>query len=157
MKTNESVNMARATVDIIVPTYNNPKIFGQMMGSLMRNTSEPFRLIVVNNGTELPPFFNDKRIVLLNSDKNLGWMGGVNAGVQWALKNDPAKFIMWINDDIQILDQDYGWLTRMLHCFHKPGVGLLDLRRTRSWAISLSSIKACPRPSKRPCFPVCVS
>lgn len=87
---------------------------------------EPFRLIVVNNGETnvwpyLPP--NDPRIIVLNSDKNLGWMGGINGGVKWALENKPAKYFCFINDDVQIVDHDYGWITKMLLAFQKPGIG----------------------------------
>lgn len=125
IKDNKTVNTARATVDIICPTFDNTEIFQRMLMSVFRGTSEPFRFIIVNNGKKetLPPLPNDKRLILLQSDHNSGWMGGVNGGVKWALENDPAKYIMWINDDVQVIEQDYGWLTKMLLCFHKDGVG----------------------------------
>lgn len=125
MKTQESANTARATVDFVCPTFNNPNILRNFVTSLVRFTAEPFRLIIVNNGAPginsvLP---DDPRVVLLNSDKNLGWMGGINGGVKWAMEHDPAKYICFINDDVQILEHDYGWLPKMLHAFEKAGVG----------------------------------
>lgn len=127
MKTNESVNKAKATVDIICPTWNNPQILAQMIKTVFNYTAEPFRFILVNNGDQstLPAFGPDSRLVVLQAPKNLGWMGGVNAGLKWAAANDPAKFAMWINDDVQVMPHDYGWLPKMLACFDKPGVGLV--------------------------------
>lgn len=125
MKDEKTANSARPTVDFIVPTWNNPAILKNFLVSLTRNTMEPFRVIVVNNGTtevytDIP---NDPRVKVLQMDSNKGWMGGVNAGIKWCLANDPAPFLCWINDDVQILDHDYGWLTKMLKAFEKPGVG----------------------------------
>jgi GT2 family glycosyltransferase len=122
MKTQQSANTARPTVDFICPTFNNHNILKNFITSLVRFTAEPFRLIIVNNGDPMV-LGDDPRIVLLNAPKNLGWMGGINAGLEWALAYDPAKYICFINDDVQIMDHDYGWLPKMLAAFEKPGVG----------------------------------
>lgn len=124
MKTQASVNMASPTVDIICPTFNNTTSFGNFVSSFVKNTMEPWRLIIINNGSiDIKFTSQDPRIILLKASKNLGWMGGVNAGVKWALEHNPAKFIGWINDDVQITEQDCGWLTKMLAAFQKEGVG----------------------------------
>lgn len=128
MKTQQSANTAKATVDFISPTFNNGEILRNFVASLTRFTAEPFRLIIVNNGThDVFPFLpqNDSRIVVLPAGKNLGWIGGINAGVEWAMAHEPAKYICFINDDVQIIDHDYGWLPKMLHAFEKPGIGAI--------------------------------
>ena len=114
MKTALSVQTAKPTVDIIIVTWNNLNVLDRCISSIVQNTAEPVRLIVVNNGDQR---FDAPGVVVLQQEKNLGWTDGVNAGVKWALANDPAPFIMWLNDDIQILPHDYGWLTKMLNCF----------------------------------------
>lgn len=124
MKTQASVNMASPTVDIICPTFNNTTTFGNFISSFVKNTMEPWRLIIVNNGDMTIRFTSeDPRIVMLKASRNLGWMGGVNAGVRWALDHNPAKFIGWINDDVQIMEKDCGWLTKMILAFQKEGIG----------------------------------
>lgn len=126
MKTQSSANKASTTVDFIVPTMDNGEILKNFAYSITRNTMEPFRLIVVNNGkTNVWPFLpkDDPRIIVLKSDTNLGWMGGINAGIEWAKENSPAKYVCFINDDIQVIDHDYGWITKMILAFQKPGVG----------------------------------
>lgn len=122
MKTSESVNSARPTVDIIIVSWNNARILGNMLQSVLRNTAEPINLIVVNNGQEGSiPAVDYPHFKVLEMGGNKGWMGGVNAGIKWALENSQAPFVMWINDDVQILDHDYGWLTKMLNCFLLDG------------------------------------
>lgn len=117
MKTALSVQTAKATVDIIIVTWNNLNMLDRCILSILQNTGEPVRLIVVNNGDQRFAVPEGNPVVVLEAGKNLGWTHGVNAGVEWALKNDPAPFIMWLNDDTQILPHDYGWLTKMLNCF----------------------------------------
>lgn len=117
MKTALSVQTAKATVDIVIVTWNNLNVLDRCISSIMQNTGEPVRIIVVNNGDQcfdVPP---ESGVIVLQQEKNLGWTHGVNAGVRWALANDPAPFIMWLNDDVQILPHDFGWLTKMLNCF----------------------------------------
>lgn len=126
MKTQKSVNTAQATVDIIVPTMDNFEIFRNFINSFVKNTMEPWRLIIVNNGSQPINFRmqrEDHRIIILQTPKNLGWMGGVNGGIEWAMAHNPAKYIGWINDDVQIMEQDCGWLTKMILAFQKEGVG----------------------------------
>lgn len=124
MKTQQSANTARATVDFICPTFNSHTV-NNFVNSLVRFTAEPFRLILVNNGDKWPASAipDDSRIVVLNAGNNLGWMGGINGGLEWALAHDPAKYICFINDDVQIMEHDYGWLPKMIAAFDKPGVG----------------------------------
>lgn len=118
MKTALSVQTASPTVDIIIVTWNNLNMLDRCISSIRQNTGEPVRLIIVNNGDQrfdVPP---ESGVVVLQQEKNLGWTEGVNAGVRWVMDNNPAPFIMWLNDDVQILPHDYGWLTKMLNCFH---------------------------------------
>lgn len=124
MKTQSSVNMSVPTVDLICPTMDNFEIFHKFIQSFVKNTMEPWRLIIVNNGRNPIVFrYNDPRIIILQAPKNLGWMGGVNGGIEWAMAHNPAKYIGWINDDVQITDQDCGWLTKMVLVFQKEGIG----------------------------------
>jgi GT2 family glycosyltransferase len=103
---------------------DNQAILSNFVRSLIMFTAEPWRLILVNNGkVPIRLEYEDSRVIILTAPKNLGWMGGINAGLEWAMAHDPAKFICFINDDVQIMEHDYGWLPKMLHAFEKPGVG----------------------------------
>ncbi len=50
MKDALSVQTAKPTVDIIVVTYNSLTMVDRCLCSIKQNTSEPVRIIVVNNG-----------------------------------------------------------------------------------------------------------
>ncbi len=126
MKDALSVQTAKPTVDIVIVTYNNFDMLDRCLCSIKSNTSEPVRLIVVNNGDQVFSVPENSGTVVLKAPKNLGWTHGVNAGVEWVLAHDPAPFIMWMNDDTQILPHDYGWLTKMINCFQlDPKIGLV--------------------------------
>lgn len=123
MKTAHSVQTASPNVDVIVVTYDNVDLLVRCVQSILANTGEPIRLIIVNNGSSLK-IEAPKNVVVIDAGKNLGWMGGVNLGIRWSQSHDPAPFIMWMNDDAQVLDHDHGWLTKMLNCFQlDPSVG----------------------------------
>ena len=123
MKTALSVQTATPTVDVIVPTWNNKAVLGRMLASVRRFTNEPIRIIVVNNGSE-PMTSSNPSMAVVNVGRNAGWMGGINAGLKWTAENNPSKFVMFINDDVQVIDHDNGWLTKMLNCFQlDPAVG----------------------------------
>lgn len=117
MKTALSVQTAKPTVDIVIVTFDNLDMLDRCLCSIKSNTAEPVRIIVVNNGSKKFSMPVNSGVVVLDYGSNLGWTHGVNAGVAWALTHDPAPFIMWLNDDTQILPHDYGWLTKMLYCF----------------------------------------
>ena len=122
MKSAESVNSAGPTVDFIIPTFNNGPIFQNCIRSIVKNTFEPYRLIIVNNGDPFSFALKTKpELVVIQNSKNEGWMGGINAGIRWCLENSKAPFICFLNDDIQILDHDYGWITKMLYSFQLDG------------------------------------
>ena len=126
MKNTISVQTAKATVDIIIVSYNNLTMLDRCITSIRTNTGEPHRIIVVNNGDQRFSVPEGSGVIVLESGKNLGWTHGVNAGVEWAMKHDPAPFIMSLNDDTQIVPHDYGWLTKMLNCFHlDPKIGVV--------------------------------
>ena len=123
MKDSKSVQTATPTVDVIVVTYNNNELLGRCIRSLLTNTGEPIRVVIVNNGSPLA-IQAPSNVVVLETGSNLGWMGGVNFGVKWASDNGPAPYVLWMNDDTQILDHDHGWLTKMLNCFLlDPAIG----------------------------------
>ncbi|KKT28455.1 MAG: Methyltransferase type 11, partial [Parcubacteria group bacterium GW2011_GWC1_44_10] len=126
MKTALSVQTAKSTVDIIIITFNNLTMLDRCITSIRTNTGEPHRIIVVNNGDQDFSVPENSGVIVLKAGKNLGWTHGVNAGREWVLKNNPAPFIMSLNDDTQIVPHDYGWLTKMVNCFQlDPKIGVV--------------------------------
>lgn len=91
-----------SAVAIIIVNWNSFDVTAQCLESLRTVTYNNFTTVVVDNGS------NDgsgKRlksdypeIVLLENEKNLGFTGGNNAGIQYALDNE-YDYLMMLNND----------------------------------------------------------
>ena len=66
--------------------------------SILSNTKDPFEVIIIDNGSDLPVFggFQDKHIVLIRNEENLGFPKAVNQGIE-AAKGD---IIAILNNDL---------------------------------------------------------
>lgn len=124
-------NHYKPLVDIIMPTYNNHNILSRAVISLFRNTSTPYRLFIVNNGdgqlvcelgTQGQPHF----VKMINMEKNEGWMGGINGGIDTIEKEygGLSEYVLFCNDDVRFLDHHNGWLMNMINIMRRyPKVG----------------------------------
>ena len=80
------------SVHIVVLNYNGYEDTISCVDSLLKIQYENYKIIVVDNAStndhsalqqNLP-----SEIILLQSGKNLGYAGGNNVGIRWALEND---------------------------------------------------------------------
>lgn len=97
-------------VDVVVPVHNHEEMTRQFLDSLKAYTDRPYRLIVVDNGSEaLPESLIDgfEDAVILRSDENLGYAGGCNLGI--AHGSNPL--VMVCNNDLVLTK---GWMSRMI-------------------------------------------
>jgi len=111
-------------VAIIIPTYNQSQALTTTLMSVCRWTRSQYRIYVVDNSKEkyakkicetIDPY-----ITVLEPEGNLGWMGGINYGID----HSDEPYILMLNDDIRILDYDYQWLQRLLNAFKLPKMGV---------------------------------
>lgn len=107
----------KASVAIIIPTYNQPKALYNALYSIVRWTRSVYRIYVVDNSVNgyakgiAAQISSD--IVVLKADANLGWMGGINLGVA----NSTEDYVLFLNDDVKILNYDTLWLQKLLAGF----------------------------------------
>lgn len=110
------------TVDVIIPTWNNPTYLGQCINSILLHTQarENMRIIVVNNGDKgIEQFVTSHPFVkVVNADKNLGWEGGLKLG----LEHSTAPIVCFMNDDTYIPFSSNLWLARCLSEFKNANV-----------------------------------
>jgi GT2 family glycosyltransferase len=112
-----------ATVGIIIPTYNNVNCMVDCVRSIIHNTDfRDVSILVVNNGDTIADEHDWTKVKVLNENVNLGWVGGINIGIEWFEKNNPRDFYIFCNDDIEITEGDVNWLNRLLGGFH-DGIG----------------------------------
>ena len=115
-----------ALLTIAIPTFNNPEQLHWCLSSLLRHTEFPHRIIVVNNGGENAHAveFSCKQLgfpslEVLNLDKNLGWMGGINA----ALERTETPFFCMMNDDVVFIPGRYEFWRKLCQYFSVDQVG----------------------------------
>lgn len=93
--------MRKSSVAVIVLNWNDASLLPHSVGSLFKQT-ETCDIIVVDNGStdnskEVIGSFGTKIIALWNKD-NLGFAGGVNTGIRYALSRG-YEFIGLLNND----------------------------------------------------------
>jgi len=115
--------MSKSSVDIIIPTWNNPEDMHFCVKSIIQTgiTECGFgRLIVVNNGKQ--PLKDElhglRNVSVIDSPENLGWEGGLKKGLE---KSD-APFVVFQNDDTVIPTSSLNFYEKMLIKFRNPDI-----------------------------------
>jgi len=102
-------------ISIIIPIRNRPDLFRVCLDSLFKYTSEPFELIIVQDGEdeEVAKIIKDykTKAVIYHKDPQ-GYVKAINAGFK-EISSD-TKYVMFLNADTCCVP---GWLTEMLKCF----------------------------------------
>jgi GT2 family glycosyltransferase len=87
---------------IIIINWNSFDVTSNCLTSIRSVSYENFKIIVVDNGSsddsavKLKRFFPE--IILLKNEKNIGFTGGNNQGIEYALAND-FDLVMLLNND----------------------------------------------------------
>lgn len=108
-------------IDIIIPTWNNPEFLNPCVVSIIKTgvLADMARLIIVNNGKQdLSEFTAHPQIIEVNKGKNLGWEGGLKAG----LEVSTAPFVVFQNDDTFLPTTSGMFYARLLSNFMNDNV-----------------------------------
>ncbi|MFD2612519.1 glycosyltransferase family 2 protein [Paenibacillus gansuensis] len=91
--------MQEATISVLIPTYNRPKVLAEALESLSRQTAAPSEIIIVNdNGSpveEAVLAYPDLPIKLINLQQNGKHVHARNT----ALKAATGEYILLLDDD----------------------------------------------------------
>jgi len=104
--------------DIVIPIYNGLEYLPSLFSSVVKNTTLPYRLIVVDDGSPDPgvqvflqefeaKYADQVSMILLRNEENLGFIGSVNRAV--ALTEN--HFVL-LNTDVEVPP---GWLERLMY------------------------------------------
>lgn len=105
------------TVAIVIPTWDNPQYLYPCVSSLLKTCDAT--IYVVNNGSaEYLTGLKDPRVWVLQQESNLGWEGGLKAGI----KASSEDLILLLNDDTFIPPSSEGWLDTLTAHFSDPKV-----------------------------------
>ena len=116
----------RPLTSIIVLTWNQLPCTQECLASIAAFTSEPYELIVVDNGSTdgtvawlQQQAHEDQRIRIITNDSNLGFAKGCNQGIEAA----HGEYILLLNNDVVVTAE---WLTGLLECYRrKSHVGIV--------------------------------
>lgn len=108
---------------VVIPNLNGEDYLAEAIDSLLNQTVETTVIVVDNASTdksrEIIQGYGDK-IVSLYNDKNLGFDGGVNTGIRYALKNNFDTVALFNNDAVA----DKNWLRTLVDAL-KDDVGIV--------------------------------
>lgn len=93
---------------IIIPVFNRWNFTKVCIAKLQKQTYKKFKIIVVDDGstdsTSTNLKLNYPDVVVLKGDGTLWWTGGINLGIDYALKNGATSIITLNNDTIPEYD-----------------------------------------------------
>ena len=102
-------------VAIIVLNWNGWQDTIECLESLQRITYPNYQIIVVDNGStdDSVKQIREKfpHLTLIEANKNLGYAGGNNVGIKYALKSE-AKYMLITNNDTEVINPEF--LNQML-------------------------------------------
>jgi GT2 family glycosyltransferase len=107
-------------VSIILLNYNGVKYIQSCIDSILKSDYRNFELIVVDNSSSdqsldiVEREFQDNRITIIRSDRNLGFAAGNNLGVRHAKGN----YVVLLNIDTVVEEQ---WLTQLIRLMESDG------------------------------------
>lgn len=107
---------------IIIPTYNQLHYLQECIASVIRYTSEPYELIVIDNASTdgTGEFLKSSRHLRYHINKeNLGFAGAVNQGFMLSR----GTTLLILNNDAVVTQN---WLSNLLACLHSdPQFGIV--------------------------------
>ncbi len=102
--------MVKATV--VIPNYNGMKYLPRCIEALERQTVSCFDILVVENGSSdgSAEWLEARRVPMLREEENLGFAGGVNAGI----RASSAPYVILLNNDTEVFPEFVEELIRAL-------------------------------------------
>lgn len=124
--------MKEMKVFVIVPNWNGADLLAECLESL-ESQSEKCTVVVVDNGSidESTRIVESKfpDVVLIKNETNLGFSGGVNTGIRYAIENDADAVALFNNDAVAGKD----WLKNLVESMkNHPGSGIITGKLLRS-------------------------
>ena len=116
------------SVAIIILNWNGIEDTLTCIDSLLLQTYKDFRIVVVDNGSDKASLTALKKLqqqykegveVIYNS-KNLGFTGGVNTGIKWAIENEFEYIALFNNDAVA----DKGWLAALVSAIEPKAIAI---------------------------------
>lgn len=124
----------QASVEIVVCVHNALSDVQRCLESVVRHTTAPYRVILVDDGSDAPTrdylveFAGAHGVTLLRNEQALGYTFAANQG----LRRSTADYVVLLNSDTIVTAE---WLDRMISCAEsEPQIGLVGpLSNAATW------------------------
>jgi GT2 family glycosyltransferase len=120
----------RGLVSIVTLSWNAPEFTVKALESIAKRTSEPYEVVVVDNGSgektlAMLRAIDDPHVRVIYNATNRGFAGGCNDGIAAAR----GEYVVLLNNDVIVTD---GWLDGLLAPFERsPGIGVTAPRSNK--------------------------
>ncbi|MBV8197489.1 MAG: glycosyltransferase, partial [Candidatus Eremiobacteraeota bacterium] len=120
----------RGLASIVMLSWNAPGFTQKALESIRSRTSEPYEVIVVDNGSgpetiAMLRAIDDPHVRVVYNADNRGYAGGNNDGIAVAR----GDYVVLLNNDVIVTD---GWLEGLLDPFRRfPGIGVTAPRSNK--------------------------
>lgn len=132
-------NMRENTVAVVIPNWNGADYIIDCLESLQKQSQKGLIVVVDNGSVDNSVDIIEKNfpeVVLLKQQKNLGFAGGVNKGIRYALDNG-ADLVALLNNDAVA---EENWLKNLVDTSaSSPNIGIVTGKLTRIDRILLDS------------------
>jgi GT2 family glycosyltransferase len=114
------------SVAVIILNWNGIEDTFSCLESVNKQTYNDFKIIVVDNGSTnksvdaLHSLPKKDNVTILYNEKNLGFAGGVNTGITWAIENNITHVALLNND--AIVEKD--WLKNLTQRIDDKEIGI---------------------------------
>jgi GT2 family glycosyltransferase len=112
-------------IAVVIPNFNGKELLGACLESLLVQSLTPHIIVVDNGSTDGSASFIQQqysKLELIQLNSNLGFAGGVNAGIKSAIKNG-FEFVALFNNDAVA---DSNWLKFLVEKINQdPKVGIV--------------------------------
>lgn len=126
-------------VIVLILSYNGKHLLDDSVSSYLANDYENFEVVVIDNGSNdgTLEYVKSKwtEVFVLRTEKNLGYSGGFNFGLDYAFNQKNADYVLITNNDVKAdtkvitelvkvanTDEMIGFVTGKVYYFDQPNV-----------------------------------
>jgi len=131
--------MVYPKVIVLILSYNGKRLLDDSISSYLENDYPNFKVVVIDNGSTdgtkeyVQKNFPEAKVIRI--EKNRGYSGGFNFGLDYAFKKSDADYVLVTNNDVKAdkevitqlvkvaeTDKKIGFVTGKVYYFDKPNI-----------------------------------
>jgi GT2 family glycosyltransferase len=123
--------MGKPLVCALIINYNGRKLLDGLLRTFRKTDYPNYKVVVVDNGStdgSMEGFEKEYPWAdLLSLGKNMGFSGGNNAGIRYAVRKYGPGYVLLLNNDMEVLEP--GWMSEMVRAAEtEPGAGIIGCK-----------------------------